>query len=178
MRKVDKVTIICWFCKKKFKVHPYRKETAKFCGFSCHGKYRIAQNPYRFFRDKSGKNHPNWGKHLTPEWRRKISKNHADTSGVNSGTWRGGITPINDSIRKSKEYIVWRIAIFTRDNYTCVKCHTKGGRLNADHIKPFALYPELRFAIDNGQTLCYVCHRKKTSLDMILLRKELHEKWN
>lgn len=60
-----------------------------------------------------------------------------------------------------KEYQLWRIAVFTRDNFTCIwgdKSH--GNRLQADHIKPWALYPELRYAIDNGRTLCINCHKK------------------
>lgn len=39
-------------------------------------------------------------------------------------------------------------------------CFQKGGNLNADHIKPFSQFPELRFAINNGRTLCIDCHRK------------------
>ena len=72
--------------------------------------------------------------------------------------WKGGITPINEAIRKSLEYKLWRKAVFERDKYTCIWCGYKGNKLRADHIKPFALYPELRFAIDNGRTLCIDCH--------------------
>lgn len=80
--------------------------------------------------------------------------------GEKNPSWKGGITPIYSKIRKSIEYKLWRKSVFERDNYTCVWCGSnKSGTLNADHIKPFAFYPELRFAIDNGRTLCVSCHK-------------------
>lgn len=77
--------------------------------------------------------------------------------------WKGGITPINMKIRNSIEYKLWRRAVFERDRFTCIWCKIKSNKKNpihADHIKPFSLYPELRFSIDNGRTLCVACHRK------------------
>ena len=75
--------------------------------------------------------------------------------------WRGGVTPINKLIRRSNEYKLWREAVFKRDRYQCIwggKEH--GNKLQADHIKSFSQFPELRFAIDNGRTLCHECHKK------------------
>lgn len=70
-------------------------------------------------------------------------------------------------IRQSMVYRKWREAVFKRDGYSCVICGDRNytGRgetviINADHIKPFALHPELRFDINNGRTLCEPCHRK------------------
>lgn len=74
--------------------------------------------------------------------------------------WKGGITPINQKIRSSQVYKAWRKAVFERDDYTCKKCGEKGGYLHADHIKPFSMFIEERFNIDNGRTLCRPCHRK------------------
>lgn len=97
------------------------------------------------------------GKIYTIETRRKMSESHR---GEKSYLWKGGITPINQKIRSSLEYKLWRESVFERDNHTCVWCLRRGIRLNADHIKPFSLFPELRFAIDNGRTLCIDCHKK------------------
>lgn len=84
-----------------------------------------------------------------------------ERSGANCHLWRGGVTPINHLIRGSIEYKAWRKSVFERDDYTCQgnECGKRGSYLHADHIKPFAFFPELRFDIDNGRTLCITCHR-------------------
>jgi hypothetical protein len=87
---------------------------------------------------------------------RKISK-----KGEKSNLWKGGKMkeyPEIIKIRKSLQYRLWREAVFKRDNFTCIWCGKKGN-VQADHIKPFSLFPELRFAIDNGRTLCINCHK-------------------
>lgn len=97
------------------------------------------------------KGQPAWNKGKPAIW----------VMGDKNKSWKGGITPINEKIRKSIEYKLWRESVFERDKYTCVFCgDNRGGNLEADHIKPFAYYPELRFAIDNGRTLCHDCHQK------------------
>lgn len=99
----------------------------------------------------------NRGKPRSLETRLKISNAQR---GEKAYWWKGGITEIHFKIRNSIEYRLWREAVFERDCYTCVFCgDNKGGNLNADHIKRFADYPELRFAIDNGRTLCEDCHK-------------------
>jgi hypothetical protein len=81
--------------------------------------------------------------------------------GENHPNWQGGITAESKKIRHSFEYRLWREAIFERDNWTCQECQKRdGSELHPHHIKPFALYPELRFEIDNGITLCKECHKQ------------------
>lgn len=61
--------------------------------------------------------------------------------------------------RSSKEYTEWRTSVFKRDNYTCQECKIYGVKLNAHHIKPWASYPDDRYNIENGLTVCVPCHR-------------------
>tara|TARA_R110000868_G_scaffold205126_4_gene453435 strand:- start:752 stop:1090 length:339 start_codon:yes stop_codon:yes gene_type:complete len=95
-------------------------------------------------------------------------KKYPQVTGPLNNKWKGGITSINDKIRKSHIYKIWKKAIFEKDDYICQKCGKRGGDLNAHHIKPFAIYPELRFALDNGETLCIKCHRDVNHVPLLL----------
>lgn len=109
----------------------------------------------------------NVGKTLSPETRQKLSEaitgmrrpyQSKRMRGEGNHNWKGGITPAQLKVRNSDEYKAWRQAVFQRDDWTCQNCFVRGGVLNADHIQPFALYPELRFDVNNGRTLCKPCH--------------------
>lgn len=80
--------------------------------------------------------------------------------GENAGAWKGGVTPINKRARGNRKAVDWRKAVFVRDDYTCQLCNVRGGKLQAHHIKKFADYPELRYEVPNGETLCEKCHKK------------------
>lgn len=100
-------------------------------------------------------------------------------SGVNNGSWKGGVTKLKNKIRMLPEYAIWRTEVYKRDNYTCTICGNKSQKgnkviLNCDHIIPFSkIVEEYNIAsiedavscqelwdTENGRTLCYDCHLK------------------
>ena len=107
--------------------------------------------------ERRGSKAPWYGRHHSTETKRKLSELRSGEGGSN---WQGGITPITERARRTIEFRLWRDAIFARDNWTCRGCGRRGGGLHPHHIKSFAKYPELRFDIDNGKTLCEDCHKK------------------
>lgn len=61
--------------------------------------------------------------------------------------------------RVCKAYTDWRLSVFERDKYTCQRCKKRGGILNAHHIKSYKDFPNLRYELSNGVTLCETCHK-------------------
>lgn len=169
-------TVVCIGCGTQFKKEPSRVKhgRGKFCSRACKGKWMsaniVGETSYRWR-----------GKTITLEcaqcgakFRRGkahiIDNNRSFCSNKcrllwqvkeNNPNWKGGISTENQLIRESVRGRDWREAIYKRDGYTCQECGKVGSVLNAHHIKPFAKYPEHRFDINNGITLCKQCHKIK-----------------
>ena len=88
-----------------------------------------------------------------------LGKKRLDITGKNNWNWKGGISTENDKIRHSLEYKIWRIEVYKKDKYKCRLCGSKKD-IVAHHLKLFSDFPELRFSVDNGITLCRSCHLK------------------
>lgn len=105
----------------------------------------------------------NTGHIVSDETRAKIgraNKGKPGLRGAAASSWKGGTIAEGRIIRGRGAYFAWRTAVFDRDNHTCQMCGQHSEGLNAHHVKPFADYPELRFDVNNGVTLCQQCHRK------------------
>jgi hypothetical protein len=101
------------------------------------------------------------GRKASPETRAKLSEVLKDRSpkGERHYKWKGG-----KPWKRFAEprYIEWRTAVLERDAYVCQHCHRRCRKyergLAAHHVKPYATYPELRYDVANGITLCRQCH--------------------
>lgn len=98
----------------------------------------------------------------------KKGKPNFKLRGEKHHNWKGGISKANRTERNwfmgTLEYKNWRRLVFERDDYRCVGCGIRGAKgvkvvLHADHIKPYASFPEYRLDVDNGRTLCEPRHR-------------------
>jgi len=173
------IFIICKTCGKKFK--SYFSKKAIYCSRECYYKNpesseKIRKGVLRAYKEgrltgfqkghegyqnsgnfKKGCVSLNKGKHPTKQTRKKISNS---LKGEKSNLWKGGISEEHEKIRHGIEFRLWRESVFARDNWTCQKCGNRKVYLHPHHILNFAEYPELRFDIDNGITLCKDCHMK------------------
>ena len=164
--------MICHYCKKSFKP---KKLWSKYCSQDCYWKARVGSKR----KSRGGRIQKNclicgiqffvWRSHI--KHRKGVGNycsrkclgvaNGKRLSGAGHWNWKGGISP---RALSSVKYKNWRTKVFERNNYTCVECgYGKGRILQADHIKSWKDYPELRFDVNNGRTLCKPCHMKTST---------------
>lgn len=111
---------------------------------------------------RKGENHPlsQWAKEhggkLHPKWIEDRTK----------------LKRYNDSSkdRRSYAYKDWRLQVYKRDDYKCkINNLDCSGRIIAHHILPWINYPELRYEINNGITLCQAHHPRKRAEEKRLI---------
>lgn len=93
--------------------------------------------PLNHFFGKKGEKSPTYKRELTEEQRQTNARQRVSIEGVE-----------------------WRKKVYERDRYTCQCCNKRGGELEAHHMDSFSDFPEKRFDVGNGLTLCKTCHRK------------------
>lgn len=132
--KDKNMVIECSYCNKKFSI------------LICNTKNSdgsVKKNIYCSKECKSnnqkdilkGKNNPNYNFNKTEEDRKKD--------------------------RQFTEYAEWRVKVFEKCGYKCIRCGTnttRENRLVAHHILNYSKYPELRTDVNNGVALCSKCH--------------------
>ena len=164
--------VSCKICEKEFYVKPSRVKTARYCSRKCHHKGIETGGRIKCKCKVCGKIYFTFRSQIKRMRGSKYCSKKCQSKGMtlfhsreNAHNWQGGKTAESKLIRRSAEWKKWRKAVFERDNYTCQECGRKrknGDRvvLEPHHIKSFAHFPELRFEVSNGQTLCYECHQK------------------
>lgn len=72
--------------------------------------------------------------------------------------------------RRSPIYRDWRMNVWKRDDFKCkinnLDCE---GRIEAHHILSYTKYPELRYEINNGITLCHAHHPFKRAEEKLMI---------
>lgn len=170
------VTKNCLICGKEYKTKPVLAEKSKYCSYACLGKSKTLTN--------SGENHKNYVHGVVREKecqkcgvvfkqrakeplqnflkRKFCSKPCADAGGFRfSGEDHHNYNP-NADRRKNRgfEFYKWADAVKSRDGMRCVKCGTSDNEMQAHHVKPWNLFPDLRYEVSNGITVCAPCHWK------------------
>jgi hypothetical protein len=103
---------------------------------------------------------PKQGTRFSIEHRKNLSKSLRIFYNTLDGRPLGPQPQISGD-RWCHDYQKWRLSVLRRDNHICQHCAaTRSVKLVAHHIKPYKRFPDLRYEVDNGKTLCVSCHAR------------------
>jgi hypothetical protein len=163
------VQIVCKECSSTFTVPPYRKDTAVFCSHSCKAKYNLRGE--RHHQWKGGK--PccsDCGVRLSTYGSRKCIS-HQGKKGPENYRWVEDRQLLKDDYkdRGGQLHREWSRAVKNRDGWTCkINNEDCNGKVVAHHILPWSGFPECRYEVNNGITLCHFHHPRKRNDEMNL----------
>ena len=162
----------CIECSKEVKVIPARAHIFKFCSLACRGSWRkkhwTGKNHPGFTGGKRSKKCKECGTLFHKPRNRAISvfkkqkfcsKKCADKGGFRYiGKEHHNYSETARRRNRGGSHHKWVNAVISRDKAICQHCGASGIELHAHHIKSYKDYPDLRFDVDNGITLCFKCH--------------------
>jgi hypothetical protein len=176
---------LCETCQKPFFMFPCEVPTKKYCSKGCYTKSRVGSSGYWLGKKRneatikkmseSRRGMKAWNKglrgFLSGEKHHWFGVSH---SGKNSPVWikdRSKLKRNGDAAldRRSSAYGEWRKRVWLRDIFKCKMANPNClGRIEAHHILGYTKYPELRYEVNNGITLCHFHHPRKRNDEMRL----------
>ena len=121
-------------------------------------RQRMLGNTQGFKKNKSSWNKGTKG--LMNTWNK--GKKTPQNTGQNHWKWKGGVKNRDIHSLYNPKYVEWRNSVFSRDKWKCrIADENCRGQLEAHHILAWRDYPELRYAMKNGITLCHHHHPRK-----------------
>lgn len=158
----------CKTCGIVFYVSPCRKGTAKYCSYSCSAKDRkprlgtktSAEGLNNMSKSRIGKSF------MTKEGKEKTRQRMLGNKYM-EGKKPGNYLVDRTKLAKKQErndptYKEWRRQVWLRDKFACkIGNPDCCGRIEAHHILSWKDYPELRYEVNNGITLCHFHHPKR-----------------
>lgn len=141
------------------------KKLMKFTNSGQFKKGVVSKHKGKKYPEWSGVNHPMFGKHHTEESKLKISNSRkGKTTKEKHPMWISDRSLLvkNEKKHLDGRYREWMISVKMRDSWKCkINNSDCNGRLESHHILNWADYPELRYEINNGITLCHAHHPRK-----------------